>query len=113
MGETHEKIYIRRHNVPPDVLKLVKKRLLVLQDEKCAICRLPFTKERKCYLDHDPVSGCTRGLLCLRCNMLIGAFHHDCNFLRKALSYLETSTENIEKLRYSAGEMLRAGEAAK
>lgn len=45
-------------------------RFLELQDNKCAICLQRFTKTPN--IDHCHTSGLVRGLLCARCNMVLG-----------------------------------------
>ena len=61
--------------------------LLVRQDGKCAICKLPPDKKRLC-IDHDHKTGKVRGLLCDRCNLLLGRVYDDCSILSSAIEYL-------------------------
>lgn len=73
--------------------------LLVHQDHKCAICRTPFDDqvgngERKIdprCVDHDHDTGVIRGVLCPRCNLVLGHAKDDPNILRSAADYLEKS----------------------
>lgn len=67
------------------------------QGGKCAICQRATGKVRKLAVDHDHKAGCDhppehgcpiciRGLLCSRCNELIGRY--DWHSLARALEYL-------------------------
>jgi hypothetical protein len=66
------------------------------QDGRCAICRMAETmvyrRTRKVFtlaIDHDHRSGRVRGLLCKRCNLMIGTVHEDIAILQAAIAYLE------------------------
>lgn len=71
--------------------------LLEKQDSLCAICRLPETKQgvEKLAVDHDHKTGIIRGLLCSRCNTVIGLFGEDPEYLQKALAYLQQEPPQI------------------
>lgn len=66
------------------------------QGGACAICGYKFTSRTSIHVDHDhsccptgvSCGGCVRGLLCRRCNTLIGQADDDLNVLRKAIAYL-------------------------
>jgi len=45
--------------------------LVVLQQGRCAVCLNP---NRRLLVDHDHSTGAVRGLLCTRCNNLVGKF---------------------------------------
>ena len=54
-------------------------RMLATQGGLCAICRKPEVRMRdglpmRLAVDHDHESGRVRGLLCARCNLLLGAY---------------------------------------
>lgn len=60
----------------------------------CAICKQPERIRQKYGLkrlavDHDHVTGKVRGLLCQRCNQMIGHGADDVELLRKAIEYLQ------------------------
>lgn len=65
------------------------------QQGVCAICENPETslgtggKVRELNVDHCHESGKTRGLLCSRCNMMLGLAKDNPKLLGKALDYLE------------------------
>jgi rubredoxin len=65
--------------------------LLAAQKNQCAICGLVFksTGPRGPVTDHDHDVGELRGLLCLRCNLLLGHAEDDPELLKKAAHYLE------------------------
>jgi len=61
---------------------------LKAQNGCCAICGELFTETPR--IDHDHISGETRGLLCNPCNLGIGILNDDPELLRKAALYLES-----------------------
>jgi hypothetical protein len=58
--------------------------LLVAQGGKCAICFSPDPNQ----LDHCHDTGKIRGVLCVRCNLGLGAFADDPTLLEQAIEYL-------------------------
>ena len=66
------------------------------QDNRCAVCKQPFTKTPR--IDHShrcctkrPTCGrCTRGLLCNHCNVLIGMCFESEEILSNAIQYLRS-----------------------
>ncbi len=58
------------------------------QDGMCAICEGPSQAERLS-IDHDHVTGRVRGLLCGRCNSMLGFALDKTETLRRATMYLE------------------------
>jgi 23S rRNA G2069 N7-methylase RlmK/C1962 C5-methylase RlmI len=65
--------------------------MLLVQEEKCAICEKEFAnnQRRNLYVDHCHISGKVRGLLCQKCNQGLGLFDDNISFLEKAVSYLQ------------------------
>jgi hypothetical protein len=61
--------------------------LLAKQDGVCAIC-LSLPKTRLC-IDHDHRTGRVRGLLCKRCNSVLGYVDDGPTLLRRMVRYLE------------------------
>lgn len=57
------------------------------QEGCCAICH---TIAEKLVIDHCHASGKVRGLLCLKCNTLLGMAEDSAQILRSAISYIET-----------------------
>jgi hypothetical protein len=64
--------------------------LLKSQNSECGICKEPFTKRP--HIDHDHVTGKVRGLLCGDCNVALGGFKDNVNFLQNAIDYLNINT---------------------
>lgn len=67
-------------------------RMLFEQDSSCAICGGPHNpeiKRGKLFVDHDHETGRIRGLLCIRCNTLIGHAHDSLAVLASAIEYLK------------------------
>ena len=67
--------------------------LLESQDGLCAICRQPETTIRNgrvqpLSVDHDHETGAIRGLLCARCNHMLGAAKDKASTLWAAVQYL-------------------------
>lgn len=74
----------------------IKEKILILQNNKCAICNIELTYETAS-LDHDHLccpkrlkcdGKCVRGVLCSKCNIGLGAFKDNINNLYKAIKYL-------------------------
>ena len=66
------------------------------QDNKCALCRLPF--EKTPHVDHDHTccntrwccGQCKRGLLCVDCNLGLGRLKDNIEVLERAIEYLRS-----------------------
>jgi hypothetical protein len=67
--------------------------ILLRQNGACAICLKLFTKTP--HVDHDHKTNKVRGLLCLRCNHLLGAFDESEDWQIRAKEYLYRA--NTEK----------------
>ena len=63
-------------------------KLFEEQNNKCAICDTPF-EEIKGFVDHDHLTKKVRGILCTRCNTLLGMARDNVNILQNAISYLQ------------------------
>lgn len=60
------------------------------QGNKCAICKQEAKLQgRSLHQDHNHASGKPRGLLCGKCNQLLGWAHDDPARLRAAADYLD------------------------
>lgn len=70
--------------------------LLAKQDERCAICGRPFVKTP--HVDHCHKTKIVRGLLCVRCNFLLGYAHDDPEILTKAIQYLKKGRHTPESM---------------
>lgn len=54
----------------------------------CAICEQPESLKRRLSVDHDHATGELRGLLCNRCNTVLGHIDDDPSLLEKIPKYL-------------------------
>jgi len=70
-------------------------KMLLSQNNSCAICKsvnLNFDprvgKNRRMAVDHCHVSGKTRGILCYKCNIGLGNFKDNIDYLLSAINYL-------------------------
>jgi hypothetical protein len=72
--------------------------MLVEQDNKCAICEKQFgesTKDKP-YIDHDhsccagnvSCGKCIRGIICMKCNTMLGMAEDNVSTLTNAITYL-------------------------
>ena len=72
------------------------KTLWITQDKACAICKKPY-EIRRLHVDHDHLccitnkatcGACIRGLLCQKCNFLLGNAEDNIDILSNAIDYL-------------------------
>lgn len=68
--------------------------LLSAQDGHCATCPTKGTARKRLSVDHAHRSGRVRGLLCGRCNTLIGYLHEDDVLLENLALYLREPPAN-------------------
>lgn len=67
--------------------------MLVRQGGGCAICASTTSKNHhnRLVIDHDHHTGLVRGILCDRCNIVLGRVHDDERLLRQMIKYLRVS----------------------
>lgn len=67
--------------------------ILTAQDGKCAVCSTdqPGGRSARFHVDHDHATGKVRGLLCFRCNTVLGAMRDEPSLLTSAIAYLNRS----------------------
>lgn len=58
------------------------------QNNKCAICGEEFSDSNKAFVDHCHKTNKVRGLLCTRCNSLLGMAKDNIETLQNAIKYL-------------------------
>lgn len=63
---------------------------VLLQSNKCLICGSNRTS-RRLAVDHCHKTGKIRGLLCSKCNLGLGNFDDNIDFLSKAIQYLKSA----------------------
>lgn len=64
-------------------------RMLRASRERCWICRKRDPLKRALAIDHCHRSGRVRGLLCTRCNQVLGRMGDDPDLFRRSAAYLE------------------------
>lgn len=65
--------------------------LYTIQNKKCKICKTEHSSiysHGGLYIDHCHTTGKVRGLLCSKCNMLLGNCNDDVSILTSAIDYL-------------------------
>ena len=78
---------------------------VVQQEYKCRICKRPFTKDLLPVVDHDhsccpgpnSCGKCVRGLLCSRCNHMLGHSKDNTSNLEEAVRYLNYYRGNVNE----------------
>jgi Recombination endonuclease VII len=63
------------------------------QQGACGICKRPF-QSTPC-IDHCPLTGWVRGLLCSPCNLGLGHYAHNPAFLAQASAYMQRWAEHL------------------
>jgi hypothetical protein len=63
--------------------------MLDVQNGMCAICGDGNSNNRQLGIDHDHATGAVRGLLCDRCNPMLGYARDRIEVLQAAISYLQ------------------------
>lgn len=81
---------IKKYGITPEQFN----KLYELQLGGCAICKLP--SERSLDIDHNHKTNEVRGLLCSRCNTVIGLIKEDENLLIEIIEYLKRTTWKVE-----------------
>jgi hypothetical protein len=66
--------------------------LLQKQEGKCPICKTDDPGGRNWHTDHDHATGEIRGILCSRCNIMLGHARDSVEILLAAISYLQKVT---------------------
>jgi hypothetical protein len=65
--------------------------LLEDQNKKCKICNSECSTGKSLAVDHNHETGKVRGLLCKNCNIGLGMFFDNIDFLESAVLYLKSS----------------------
>lgn len=61
------------------------------QNNRCAICGEEFSDSNKAFVDHCHKTNKVRGLLCTRCNTLLGMAKDNIETLQNAIKYLNNT----------------------
>jgi hypothetical protein len=84
-GELRNKRICKKHGITIEQLIELHQE----QHDCCAICHKPETIKTVLSLDHSHRNKQVRGLLCMRCNLLLGQANDDIMVLKDAIAYLE------------------------
>lgn len=82
-------IYARkyRYKISPEDYN----NLLLVQGGVCAICGKPPKNNTGLCVDHNHVTNKVRGLLCVKCNVMLGMSDDKIEIFKKAIEYLARS----------------------
>lgn len=75
--------YLKKYGITLDQYN----QLLITQGNKCKICGKTFIKTP--HIDHNHKTGKVRGLLCNKCNCLLGCADDNITVLNNCILYLE------------------------
>jgi len=64
-------------------------KLLKDQENKCLICKKEFIDSKHTHIDHNHTTNEVRGLLCHKCNSILGYSEENIEILKEAINYLE------------------------
>nr|BFE58653.1 hypothetical protein GCM10020063_031790 [Dactylosporangium thailandense] len=91
-AEAHRQVLRTEHGIRPEdyAAKLAE------QDGLCALCETVEVatykgRPRRLAVDRDHATGVVRGLLCQRCNLLVGAIEQNPALVDRALVYLRSN----------------------
>lgn len=88
---SQKKYYLRRYQITPEEFKF----LLDTQKHMCAICGKTFENSKKTHIDHDHYTLRIRGILCSNCNLGLGNFKDNTDYLASAIRYLLGSPTEV------------------
>lgn len=95
-----------RYGISPEEYLLMEQA----QGGLCKICRKPPSgRWKRLHVDHDHATGKVRGLLCFRCNTMLGSATDDPSVLIAAVEYLAAQLQQqafaqlVESLRQRFG----------
>ena len=77
-----------------------KIKMLESQNNRCKICNkeLEMGTPMGVHVDHNHITDKVRGILCTNCNMGLGSFKDNPDFLYKAIEYLLENDFSLEQL---------------
>lgn len=106
MKPTQEQKYIYNKKYRENNIELIKNQkliarygitledynnLLILQNNKCAICLNELKQGRSTHVDHCHNSNKVRGLLCVKCNLALGLLKDNIEALDRIYNYLKNT----------------------
>ena len=86
--------YTRAYNLNKKykITPLQYRQIFLAQDRVCKVCGK--SSKGTLHVDHDHVSGKIRGLLCSKCNTMLGLSDESIETLNKAIQYIK---ENMDE----------------
>ena len=90
-SKERNKLYQKKHKY--GLTEEEYKDLFNKQENKCAICECEFDENNKGFVDHSHITNKVRGLLCTRCNTLLGMANDNIEILERAIKYLKNNKE--------------------
>ncbi len=72
--------------------------MLYLQNNKCKICGKPNKNNRNLSVDHNHKTRKVRGLLCSKCNSILGLCNESMEILLNVISYIKDSNVYIDSI---------------
>ena len=70
------------------------REVIDMHEEVGSVCEICSDKKDLLHVDHNHVSGKVRGLLCMRCNLLLGKLEENTELIPKLFNYLEKHKDN-------------------
>lgn len=67
------------------------------QGRACLVCRTTDFGKRGPQVDHDHETGAVRGIVCIGCNLGLGAFNDDPIILANAVIYLDPTAPRVDE----------------
>ena len=89
LAKRREYRYLRDHGITVDDYEM----RLIHQRGRCAICGTDDPGSTRWHIDHCHGSSVRRGLLCMACNVVIGALRDSPSIMQSAISYLSKWNE--------------------
>ena len=94
--QSRKLLLLKCYNITPEEYDKIYKQ----QEGKCDICGTHQSKfKTRLHVDHNHETGEVRGLLCYKCNMILGYSNDDIKILEYAIKYLikYRSDETVNK----------------
>jgi len=77
-------------------------KMLIEQNYVCKVCHNKNNINHRLYVDHHHESGVVRGLLCHKCNLIIGMCNEEPGRLLKIVEFIISKKKEIEDARANA-----------
>lgn len=85
------KFYQKKHKYK--ISRQDYENLILAHNNKCAICNNEFDDQNfRCNIDHCHKTNKVRGLLCTKCNFLLGLCNDSIEILQNAIKYLNNNS---------------------